>query len=166
ICGGKRIPAKRPYQRCFTAVAGEVIGSVSMTKARKRSDDCNASCDRPAVGLLPPKRLSRMDEIKAAVTKLMIIWKRLILRISIRPPTATNGAITALPTHQLAASPAPKAVSTTAIAAGLKMFCLRITNRYFDAIARPPAAVRKTRFWIVKIGVIINAKIKPVISGD
>jgi len=91
--------------------------------------------------------------------------RRIFLIIS-RPPINTNGNMAAVPTHQLAVCLGPKAVSTTAIAAGLKICLPLIVIKYLDAIASPDTASKNKILKPVGVGVIISANIRAVISDD
>jgi len=82
------------------------------------------------------------------------------------PPAITNGSMAAVPIHQLALCLGPRAVRAMATAAGLNMCFLRMTSKYFDAIARPETANRKVIPKPVGLGVIISAKIKAVKIDD
>jgi hypothetical protein len=82
------------------------------------------------------------------------------------PPIRTKGSITAVPTHQLALCRGPKAVKTTAMAAGLNKCFLSIASKYFEEIASPETASKNVIPKPVGLGVIIRARIKAVMIDD
>src|SRR5258708_9540270 len=72
----------------------------------------------------------------------------------------------AVPRHQLAVPPIVNAVTTTAIAAGLKICFFRMARRYLEDIARIAAQPRNGRPPGDWAGSSINDKMRAVIKAD
>jgi hypothetical protein len=134
-CGAKSSPVMAPYIILGALVGGVVKGSVSMTKAKNNKDEFNMiPCrdeNKPTPADKSNPRVTTIAATKKDITKSNL-W--IFLTIS-NPPISTNGAIEAVPTHQVADCPIAKEVIATAKAAGLKI-CFRFKESiYFEAMA-------------------------------
>src|SRR5947209_19409157 len=101
-----------------------------------------------------------------ATTKIDIMSPWCNLRTSSTPPRSTTGSILAVPTHQLADSPSANEVTTTAIAAGLKI-CLLLSERiYLDDVASIAAQPRNRKSVGDLAGSMVGDRMRAVIEVD
>src|SRR3989344_902816 len=148
-------------------VGGIVSGSVSITNARKKNEECWSVWVMAVSGVLPWAVTTIVTSDTSE--KARIRSKRRILRTMSNPPISTNGRSDIFPpTHQVADWSTTSAASATPNAAGLKICFLPMASTYFDAIAHTEARMRNQTpvISVGETGAIMIARISAVMYTD